>query len=81
MPTLIATVEGPRLGYMQELKKLIPRSQLQIFKTAGHALFVDRPDEFNHLLDRFIEKHNLDFVHFLDENSSLKNVQSQDLNQ
>lgn len=55
-PTWIATVEGPRLEYMQELKKLLPHSELTIFKEAGHALFVDQPDQFNYQLEAFIHK-------------------------
>lgn len=55
IPTLIATVEGPRLGYMQKIQNKIPRSQLEIVSSAGHALFVDQPEQFNRLLDKFIE--------------------------
>lgn len=55
IPTLIAAVEGPRLDYMRKMKELLPNSQLEIVKSAGHALFVDQPEKFNHLLERFIE--------------------------
>jgi non-heme chloroperoxidase len=54
-PTLIATIEGPRLGYMQKMQNLLPHSRLEIFKSAGHALFVDQPERFNCLLKVFIE--------------------------
>lgn len=56
VPTLIATVEGPRLAYMQHMQELIPRSRLEIFESAGHALFVDRPEDFNRVLESFIEE-------------------------
>lgn len=55
VPTLITTVEGPRLGYMQKMQSLIPDSRLEIFQSAGHTLFVDQPEKFNQLLEVFIE--------------------------
>jgi non-heme chloroperoxidase len=55
VPTLIATVEGPRLGYMQKMRSLIHDSRLEIFPLAGHALFVDQPEKFNHLLEDFVK--------------------------
>lgn len=55
VPTLIATVEGPRLEYMQNVQNMIPQSQLHIFQEAGHTLFVDQPEEFNIVLERFIK--------------------------
>jgi len=55
VPTLIATVDGPRLGYMQKMQSLLPNSRLEIIKSAGHTLFVDQPDQFNHLLETFVK--------------------------
>jgi non-heme chloroperoxidase len=55
IPTLITTVEGPRLGYMQKLQALLPNAHLEIFDNACHALFVDQPEKFNSLLEVFIE--------------------------
>lgn len=55
IPTLIATIEGSRLGYMQKLQTLLPNARLEVFKSAGHALFVDQAEQFNHLLESFIE--------------------------
>jgi len=55
IPTLIATIDGPRLGYMEDMQKMIPHSHLEIFKSSGHALFVDQPEKFNSLLEAFIE--------------------------
>lgn len=55
VPTLIVTVEGQRLGYMQNIQSLIPDSRLEIVPLAGHALFVDQPEKFNHLLEVFVE--------------------------
>lgn len=53
-PTWIATVDGPRLDYMKNLQKLFPNCGLDVFKSAGHALFVDQPEQFNRLLEAFI---------------------------
>lgn len=54
VPTWIATIEGPRLGYMQQMNSLLRNSQLDVFSAAGHALFVDQPEGFNRALERFI---------------------------
>lgn len=54
VPAWIATVDGPRLDYMQKMNELLPRSQIEVFLNAGHALFVDQPDQFNHSLEKFI---------------------------
>lgn len=56
IPTLITTVEGPRLDYMQKMHELLPRSQLEIFHSAAHALFMDQPTQFNNLLEEFIRR-------------------------
>src|SRR5262249_32559131 len=55
VPTFVATVENHRLSYMQAIQKLLPHSHLEIFKSAGHALFVDQPEIFNRLLEEFID--------------------------
>jgi non-heme chloroperoxidase len=55
IPVLITTIEGLRLGYMQKMQNLLPHARLEIIKSAGHALFVDQPERFNHLLEEFIE--------------------------
>jgi len=39
----------------QNLKKNRPGTQIEVFKTAGHALFVDEPQRFNNLILRFAE--------------------------
>ncbi len=55
IPTLIATVEGPRLEYMKKMQKMLPDGRLEIFTSTGHALFVDQPERFNRLLEAFIK--------------------------
>lgn len=55
VPTLIVTVEGPRLSYMKAIKQQLRHSSLEVLTTAGHALFVDEPEQFNSLLDQFIK--------------------------
>jgi pimeloyl-ACP methyl ester carboxylesterase len=34
----------------------IPGAQGEVFSDAGHCLFVDDPDRFNTMLERFMEK-------------------------
>ncbi len=55
MPILMTTIQGPRLEYMQQMQSLFPSARLEIFESAGHALFVDEPERFNRVLDLFIE--------------------------
>ncbi|HKY06893.1 MAG TPA: alpha/beta hydrolase [Candidatus Binatia bacterium] len=38
------------------LKKSRPRTQVEIFRKAGHALFVDEPERFNTLVESFAKK-------------------------
>ena len=38
------------------LKKHRPATQVEVFKKAGHALFVDEPDRFNTLIEKFADK-------------------------
>lgn len=38
------------------LKKNRPQTQIEIFKKAGHALFVDEPQRFNALIEKFITR-------------------------
>jgi microsomal epoxide hydrolase len=39
----------------QNLRKTRPGTQIEVFKQAGHALFVDEPQRFNALILRFAE--------------------------
>lgn len=55
LPTLILTVDGPRLDYMRNMQELVPSSHLEIIKMAGHAIFVDQPEKFNYFLENFIK--------------------------
>lgn len=56
IPVFIATVKGPRLNYMKTMQTLFPNSELEIFESAGHALFVDQPERFNQSLENFLKK-------------------------
>lgn len=38
------------------LKKNRPATQVEVFKKAGHALFVDEPERFNALIEKFIAR-------------------------
>jgi non-heme chloroperoxidase len=38
------------------LKKNRPRTQVEVFRKAGHALFVDEPERFNSLIESFAKK-------------------------
>lgn len=55
VPVWIATIEGPRLDYMQTMQQLFPHCYLEIFQSAGHALFVDQPENFNRSLETFLD--------------------------
>jgi non-heme chloroperoxidase len=56
-PTLIiASAESKELESQREMQRSIPNAQLEVVSEAGHAVFVDQPKKFNHLLDIFLEK-------------------------
>ncbi|MEO5984477.1 MAG: alpha/beta hydrolase [Ferruginibacter sp.] len=40
----------------KEFNRLIPNSELHFIDKCGHAPMMERPDEFNHLLDGFLSK-------------------------
>jgi non-heme chloroperoxidase len=40
----------------RNLQKSRPRTQVEIFREAGHALFVDEPDRFNTLVKKFADR-------------------------
>ena len=48
------------LEHLAELvEKNRPATQIEVFETAGHALFVDEPERFNALLSGFLVKNGL----------------------
>jgi non-heme chloroperoxidase len=53
-PTIVCAAKSPYMARIVEMQKKIPRSQLEIFDGAGHALFVDDADKFNALLEDFL---------------------------
>jgi len=56
-PTLIiASSESKELESQREMQRSIPNAQLEVVSEAGHAVFIDQPKKFNHLLDTFFEK-------------------------
>lgn len=46
----------PLEEYGAPLRETLPRAKLQIVKQAGHAAYLDKPDEFNELLLEFISE-------------------------
>jgi non-heme chloroperoxidase len=58
-PTLIIQGDSDCIQLVlgsQLTQKLIPNSELVILKDAGHACFIDQPQEFNRLISQFIEQ-------------------------
>jgi microsomal epoxide hydrolase len=45
-------------GQAQNLKKKHPQARIEVFEGAGHALFVDEAERFNHVLEQFIDTAN-----------------------
>ena len=41
------------------LKKNRPATQIELFESAGHALFVDEPERFSTLLSDFLRRNGL----------------------
>lgn len=53
-PTVLAVAPGPFMPVYQQMARAIPGCRLEVFSDAGHALFVDRPQRFNALLDEVL---------------------------
>jgi|HubBroStandDraft_1064217.scaffolds.fasta_scaffold08073_4 non-heme chloroperoxidase len=53
-PTLVCAAKSFYFDRVVDMQKQIPGSRLEIFEGAGHALFVDNPDQFNSALDSFL---------------------------
>ncbi|HWB64900.1 MAG TPA: alpha/beta hydrolase [Chitinophagales bacterium] len=41
----------------EEFHKLLPNSELNLMEHCGHAPMMEKPDEFNAILERFLKKH------------------------
>jgi 2-hydroxy-6-oxonona-2,4-dienedioate hydrolase len=41
----------------EEFHKLLPDSELNVIEHCGHAPMMEKPEEFNHILERFLTKH------------------------
>lgn len=53
-PTLVCAAKGPAFDRVVEMQKQIAGSRLEVFDGAGHALFMDEPDQFNSALENFL---------------------------
>jgi non-heme chloroperoxidase len=53
-PTLVCTAKSFYFACVIEMQKQIPGSKLEVFEGAGHALFVDNPEQFNSAMDSFL---------------------------
>jgi len=53
-PTLVCAARSFYFDRVVDMQKQIPGSKLEVFEGAGHALFVDNPDQFNAALDSFL---------------------------
>ncbi len=59
VPTLIVCGTDDLMtpvSYSEYLKNKIPNAELSLLKGTGHMLFLEKPKEFNMLLDQFINK-------------------------
>lgn len=54
VPTLVITIDVPWQEELRKIQMMIPQSQLEIIPQAGHAVFVDQPEEFNKVLRKFL---------------------------
>ena len=53
-PSIVCATKNPYASGIEEMQKKIPRSLLERFDDAGHALFVDDADKFNAMLEDFL---------------------------
>jgi non-heme chloroperoxidase len=53
-PTLVCVSKSPYMRSIVAMQEQIPGSRLEVFDGVGHALFVDKPDQFDAALDRLL---------------------------
>ncbi|HKQ31334.1 MAG TPA: alpha/beta hydrolase [Burkholderiales bacterium] len=51
---ILYAVTARFIGQAQNLQKNHPKAQIEVFESAGHALFVDESERFNRVLEQFI---------------------------
>ena len=51
---IVGEYDEARPETMEKVKKLFPNAMLEVIKDAAHASFNDKPDEFNRIVDNFI---------------------------
>jgi pimeloyl-ACP methyl ester carboxylesterase len=58
VPTLLIVGErdAPAVGASRELARLIPGARLAVIAAAGHVTNLEKPEEFNRLLDGFLSE-------------------------
>lgn len=54
-PTLIVVARSPWLPLYEDLHQRIAASDFAVMENVGHALFVDNPEQFNLLLEKFLD--------------------------
>ena len=55
IPVLIVTINAPWQEEIKAMQKLIPHAELSVIPEAGHAVFVDQPERFNYVVEKFLE--------------------------
>lgn len=56
LPVMIVAADGPGADHMHAFAASLPAGRFERIKDAGHALFFDRPDAFNTLLESFVDQ-------------------------
>lgn len=55
LPLMIVAADGPGADRMQAFAASLPAGRFERIADAGHALFLDRPEAFNTLLESFFD--------------------------
>ena len=53
---VVASAASPELPAMQEVTRQLPDSRIEVVADAAHAVFIDQPELFAKLLDRFLTR-------------------------
>lgn len=53
-PVLVTCEAGLKPMAADPVRAIVPTAQIELFEEAGHALFVDDPEHFNSVLEKFI---------------------------
>lgn len=54
LPALVIGIDAPWKDDIKQIANLLPNSHFEVVPNAAHAVFVDQPNQFNQIVERFL---------------------------